>query len=439
MIEREPQNLIFPQEMADLLLSLDRIDEAVEILYRLSEIFRLREMLRRSQETLKKILSLQPTHSEARRRLAEIYIEKGMESEGQAELLELARQIQQAQIPVDSIGEELVPLGQWILDLNAENCEILIGLTNLFQAQREKEPDWATDLWTDIQLALARHYLARGEVEQAKSSIEQVEAATADHPDLLDLRNRLDHLNRFQIPQETFRENIRQVEQHWEHGEFGAAANLLEQLVKSQPRDIELIERLATAYHEQGHRTKAVDLLEKRGQIFLSERDFPKARQCFHRILRMIPGSIPAHTALAELALAEGNSKTAIDQYIHLVDMVEDPEDWPQLVVALEKARNIDPQNEEVLRRLASSYRKVGALDQARETYRSLAELEKEHHRLESAATALQEALAIDLESRPEMTEETLRLSKIQSSELHRELAETSLPRITCRWLLNTG
>jgi len=46
LVARDPQDLNLLQEMADFLLRLQRTDRAVEVLFRLAEVYRLREMLK---------------------------------------------------------------------------------------------------------------------------------------------------------------------------------------------------------------------------------------------------------------------------------------------------------------------------------------------------------------------------------------------------------
>ena len=424
MLNRDPENLGLLEQMADLLEDQGETEQAIDALYRLAELYRLRERLRRAQETLQRVLSLAPCHEAARRRLADIYIERGMDSKGQSELLELARLVQTEQITPEDPAGELEALGCRILELSGEHLEMLQDLAALLEPRRQQEPQWAGGLWGDLHLALCRAYLSRGEADQAGACLEVVREASPDSPERPLLEDQLRRLERYQIPQAQFSENLRSARQHWEHGEYGAAAQLYEQLLKAQPRNLELVEKLAEAYDRQGLSPKASDLLDRSGHGFLSERNFPAAQRCFQRLVELAPDRLSAHEALAELAVAEGNPEAAVRQYLHLADRVEEPRQLPELVSALEQARDIQPESEEVLRRLGTAYRKLKRQEEAIETYRALAEQCRRRGHLEGTVQALQEALALG----PELTAARLAEAPpsviIQGIGLHEALAQ---------------
>lgn len=424
LVARDPQDLTLLQEMADFLLRLQRTDRAVEVLFRLAEVYRLREMLKRSQEVLQHILCLNPRHEQARHRLADIYIEKGQEAEGQEELLQLARAIQAGEIAKENPEREIELLGERILDLDPDREEAAVALAELLHPLRQKEPGQAASLWSRVHFSLARRYLARGEAEPAAKSMRQIELADPEHPELPALRDRLHRLERFQIPQEEFQENLQKAEQHWEHGEYGAAALLYEQLLKSQPRSLEIVLRLAESHSKQNQRPKAIELLENRGHLFLTERNLDAARQCFHQVLHLEPGRFAVHRALADLALAEGRPEAAAEHYVHLADLIESPKDLPLLVSALEKAKEIAPEHEEIHRRLAAAYRKSGHWDAALDTCLSLAEHALRQDHLEAAADALKEALSLENVPRSAPTESAQRSSLLKIVQVRRRLAE---------------
>ena len=245
--------------------------------------------------------------------------------------------------------------------------------------------DSQAELLIEVRIALARLFLNRGVSEAAGESVEKIEALSPEHPELRVLEDQLRRLRRFQIPQEQYEQTARRAYEHWEHGEYGAAAQLFERLRQAHPQDLNVLLRLAEAYHRQDQLPRALELLESGGRQFLSERNLEAARQCFHRLLELAPERFSAHLALAQLAQAEGDRRAAVEQYLRLSDWVEEPKrpaagaaeargTLEQLAAALEQARHLDPQSEPVLRRLGLAYEKLERLEDARETYRALAE-----------------------------------------------------------------
>lgn len=440
MQERDPQNLSIRQEMADLYLHLNRKAEAVQVLFDLAQICIEREMIRRAQSLLQKILSIDPTHRQARQRLALLYVEKGMENEGQQELLQLVKQIHTGQIPSDSAEQEIESLGIQILELNPEGRETLTELAEMIRQRRQDNPSSARELMVNLAVALARLHLARGVADEAERCIQDIESIDAKRRELRGLREQLDLLQRFRLPQAEFEQNLARSQEHWEHGEYGAAAQLMEQLLQSQPRNLDLIQKLAEAYNRQGQTSRAAELLHQRGQAFLSERHLEGARQCFHLLLEAAPEQFSTHLALAQLALAEGNTQAALDQYIHLADRFEEPRDFPLLIEALERALEIDPGNEEALRRLAVAHTRQGKPDKAREYYRSLAGTARSRSHLDGAIGALKQALSLEPVITPESAAQASQEAIHQSVLLHQELAEVlmqanKMPQAVEHWL----
>lgn len=440
LLEQEPRNLGLQQELGELYLELGREAEGTDVLYQLALKYQYRELIRRAQETLQRILSIRPEHREARERLAAIYIEKGMETEGQQELLVLAGQIHSGQVPSDCPPRELVSLGRRILELGPAHQEALEALAGLLESPLAEERlttegaeasgmagagALQAELLVEVRIALARLFLNRGVSEAAADSLEKVEALAPEHPELRVLQDQLRRLRQFQIPREQYEQTARRAYEHWEHGEYGAAAQLLERLRQAHSQDLDVLLRLAEAYLRQDLLPRALELLENGGRQFLSERNLEAARQCFHRLLELAPEHFSAHLALAQLAQAEGDSGAALEQYLRLSGMVQDPAQLPALAAALEQARHIDAQNEPLLRRLATVYEKLERLEDARETYRTLAESCRRQGQIEEAVKAFEQALALGPPLDAATAAQAPRETVSHSIALHLDLAET--------------
>ncbi len=190
---------------------------------------------------------------------------------------------------------------------------------------------------------LAQAYQALGRPDDALAAVERAVASLADAPGRLTLQVR--------------------AEQALLLGEPGRAVEILGELRRRYPHDLEAAVALADAHGLEGSLGQAIQVLEQ--------------------VVAEAPNHPRAWYLLAKFSILAGNSRQAIDEYL------------VRAMVIQNRLRN--PQGRaDVLNAFGVAYRELGELDRAEENYRQAGELRREIGDRRGYATCLRNLAQVE-------------------------------------------
>lgn len=119
------------------------------------------------------------------------------------------------------------------------------------------------------------------------------------------------------------------------------------QAAKLSPDDPLPIEKLAKIYERIGNVKEAAEQSMLAADLYLKIKDADKAIENWARVTRLIPEHLKAHSRLAIVHERLGRSEQAIREYISVAALLQDIGQIGEAVKAVEKAVEIDQENEE--------------------------------------------------------------------------------------------
>ncbi len=181
-------------------------------------------------------------------------------------------------------------------------------------------------------LALANEALEKGDLAQATSALDKVDAIDPGNAEAAALRRRVEALPQLLAL-------LEQAASAEKEGDLPAAIALLQQAVAldaSHQRSGEELKRVSTA-----HQARRFNEAMSAGYSALDARQFDTARKAFRQAAALQPGSAEAKSALQEVEAVATAQRLA-----GLQDSgakAEQAEQWQQAVSAYEQAQKIDP------------------------------------------------------------------------------------------------
>ncbi|MCX7766588.1 MAG: tetratricopeptide repeat protein, partial [Candidatus Sumerlaeia bacterium] len=259
-----PDNVELHNHRINILLNLNRIDEAVGGYLTLAQIHKQVGEIESVARCFEKILEFQPDNINARRELVEIYLGLGLVSSALSQIQILIKMYYDC--------EEFESAEKYcyrVLELDATNYAIREMLAVILQKQNK--------FFEAIKeyLNLAEMLTQIGEWQRAKEIYKKVlqidpENLTA----LIKLRPILIKLN----DTKAFVEVSNQLLQLYEtQGAISEAIEIAEEISRSEPENLELKRKLAKYYEQNDQIESAVNIYEKLADTYLKQKNIDQA------------------------------------------------------------------------------------------------------------------------------------------------------------------
>ncbi len=178
---------------------------------------------------------------------------------------------------------------------------------------------------------------------------------------------------------------LREAEKLVQKGRTEQAIKEYEKLLRLNPNDPNTINRIGDLYGRIGKVEKAVELYERIAQHFTEDGFVTKAIAILKKINRIAPDRLDIFEQLADLYLQQGLLVEAKGQLQMVADWYIKSSDAPNAIRVLERIAQVDPDNHIAQLRLADLLLQGGEHERATEVYDRLGTMLLAHDRLDEA------------------------------------------------------
>ncbi len=178
---------------------------------------------------------------------------------------------------------------------------------------------------------------------------------------------------------------LREAEKLVQKGRTEQAIKEYEKLLKLNPNDANTINRVGDLYGRIGKVEKAVELYERIAQHFTEDGFTTKAIAILKKINRIAPDRLDIFEQLSDLYLQQGLLVEAKNQLQMVADWYVNNGDSPNAIRVLERIAKVDPDNHMAQLRLADLLLQSGEHERATEVYDRLGTMLLAHERLDEA------------------------------------------------------
>jgi len=178
---------------------------------------------------------------------------------------------------------------------------------------------------------------------------------------------------------------LREAERLVQKGKIEQAIREYEKLLKANPNDANTINRVGDLFGRIGQVEKAIELYEKIADHFTEDGFVTKAIAILKKINRLAPHRLDIFGRLGELYLQQGLTVEARNQYQILAEWYERNDDIESAVRAHKKLVTLDPADHTSHLHLADALMKAGEQDESLDVYDRLGRMLLEREKLEEA------------------------------------------------------
>ncbi len=338
-LEQNPNDPSTLNRLGDLLVRLNRIDEAIDVYTRVGEHFANDGFFVKGIAIYKKINRLDPQRTDVYERLADLYFKQGLGVEGRQQLLALADWFLRSKQPAEAIRvyRRLAEMEPANFQVRAKLVDLLLQQGSSAQAMEEID-------------ALGKALLARGMVDEAVKLLHRaldLDPATTDFlvPALDSLVSADRASQAAELGQRAIAAGHNEVELRrataralTEAGDLKAARQLVEDLMQEVGSRTDVVQLYGDLMLRVGESEQAKEHLLPAVDRLIAARDLVRAGVLLRRLLRSVPSDIEV-----------------LERALKVFDRGEDP----ALVESVEAA-------------LADAYFRAGRREAARPLYRNL-------------------------------------------------------------------
>lgn len=353
----EPRHLLI-----EVLRKLGHTEQVTEHLRRLAEIHATNGDVARAIETLRALITQAPDDTRARSRYIDLFSQIGDESELYQDFLALAA-------------------------IHRRNGNV-VDATKLFERIITQHPERVTPRDSFVDFLFEQGQIHRGvaesralaalhlKAEQKLEASKVLDRALAQSPEDVDLRYQLALLqirtNRRGLALETFRGLLKAFEAS---ADLPRQAEVIEQMVELDPMNVEMSQRLADLYTQQGETEKAKRHRMVLAEQYLSRHLYDLAEREYRRILDLSPGDAAVWQRVIEAHLQIGSASEVIPDMVILANIYITSGRLKDAVETYRQILDLEPNNVEILSKYIEAYLQIGLEQDLVDDYLRLATL----------------------------------------------------------------
>lgn len=163
---------------------------------------------------------------------------------------------------------------------------------------------------------------------------------------------------------------LEDIQKYVQKGQIDKAIEEYEKVLKIDPRDYKLRQKLGDLYLRKGKNTEAVNQYMQVAEYYVRDGFSLKAIALYSQILRTDPAKLFIYEKLAELYKKQGLIGDAISKLRNLADIYEKQKNLSEAMQTWEKIINMDPDNIIYRGKLVEFYLKQGLATRAEEKLR---------------------------------------------------------------------
>ncbi len=212
-------------------------------------------------------------------------------------------------------------------------------------------------------------------------------------------------------------------------GKISQAIREYRKLLRQNPDDANMLNRVGDLYARQDKVDEAVELFEKIAEGYGRDGFFVKAIAIYKKIIRLDPTQLAVYERLAELYHRQGLISEARSQYLVLVDYYSKHQDMAATIEIHRKMADLEPNDPSPRVKLAELYLSEGLVEETIGEYQRIAELMLDHGRVEEASKVYIRALDVDSDDLAFISEAVLRLREEGELEAAGRVFEAAVER----------
>jgi len=360
--------------LADLYMEIGDTRKALNHYKKLAGILLEKDTLEEAEKVLQKIIAIQPDDINTITQLVEIYQKLGYENE----VVESYEKLNRLYMEKEAFNK-VIEICQEILTLRPDNIPAHEKLIQVYdRTNRKKE---SIELWFKLADIYDRN-------ENLNKEEECYEAILKIDNGNIDARRRhiflLIKLSRNQV---AHKEARILSDQYILRKQPEQAIDLYNELLKTDPEDPPLNLHLLELYKKTGDTPQIISQIQRLIELYKKREQLETVAEYQEELIKYDPENIDFRTSLVDTLLALEEKERAISQLIDLAELHMKYE----LIDDAEKVYNriltIQPENQDVYRRMIALNRNRGTMEEAIEITKSLAGIQ---HKAEDTAAAIE-------------------------------------------------
>ena len=366
ILMRKPESVALRHRLADAYLWNAEYEEAASTFLELAELHLKNDREADAVDIFQSVLSLDPNHFLARRRLVDRFSKMGQKNLAVHHLRQLA-EIALARGTV----EEAIGAFQQLMTLS-EDPTFQERLAQVYESQGEVAQALVN------YRALANRYREAQMWSEATGATEKLVALDPDNlvdrRSLIELYEKLDRSDR--VLESCFELGCR----HEDQGAISEASALFEQVLQKDPAYHEARRRLVDCHLRSGDLAAALRDSQPLTELYLETRDTGPGIDLYRRLIQADPRSLDLRRRLLEFYEMAGQQEDVLEQLLVLADLHEASGREREAVQVLQRALEVAPTRDDLHYRLARLYdEKLGSLPGALNEFRRVFELNPGH------------------------------------------------------------
>ncbi|HPC81833.1 MAG TPA: tetratricopeptide repeat protein [Thermoanaerobaculaceae bacterium] len=362
-LEQAPNDTNTLNRLGDLLVRVNRIDEAIDVYQQIAEHFAQDGFFLKAIAIYKKVNRLDPQRTQTYERLADLYFKQGLVVEGRQQLTTLAdwfmrsRNLEQAvrvtrrltelepsnfqaraklvdllvqagdaqaaTAEIDALGrfllgrnmiDEAVKLYHRAIELGPENgdfvapcIDAMLGAGRLQPAlELAKKALAATRKGYELRRAAVRAHAEAGELETARALLDEVMPEIGERTDVVQLYG--DVMLRVGESEEAKEHLLPAVDRLLRAGDVARAATLVKRLLRSAPTDVEVLARASRVFERLNDHDMVVTIELALADAYIRDGRKGEAADLHKRLVRRNPTDPAIIKRLGEMAETLGLS-----------------------------------------------------------------------------------------------------------------------------------
>jgi tetratricopeptide (TPR) repeat protein len=189
---------------------------------------------------------------------------------------------------------------------------------------------------------------------------------------------------------------VQTAEKYVSRGKIEPAIREYKKLLAENPNDINTLNRVGDLYARLQRIDDAADFFNQIAEQYSVEGFFVKAIAIYKKIIKLDPTRLEVYERLADLYHQQGLINEARTQYQVLADYYQKHANAASAIAIYQKMADLEPENPSYHVRLAEIYQAQQLTEKALGEYRVIAELMLKHGKAQEAAQVYERALAVD-------------------------------------------
>lgn len=362
-LEQAPNDTNTLNRLGDILVRVNRIDEAIDVYQQIAEHFAQDGFFLKAIAIFKKVNRLDPQRTSTYERLADLYFKQGLVVEGRQQLMTLAdwflrsRNIEQAvrifrrltelepsnvqaraklvdllvqagdpqaaTTEIDALGrfllgrsmiDEAIKLYHRAIELGPTNGDFVAPCIDAMLANGRVQPAMelakkaikATKSGYELRRAAARASAEAGDLVSARDYLEELMPEIGERTDIIQLYG--DVMLRVGEAEEAKDHLLPAVDRLLRAGDVARAATLVKRLLRSAPTDIEVLSRADRVFERLGDQDMVVNIELALAEAYIRADRKGEAIDIHKRLVRRSPSDPEVTKRLGELAEVLGLS-----------------------------------------------------------------------------------------------------------------------------------